>query len=99
MLYTFTYFKKFLLYQMDVKTAFLNGILKLEVQVEQPPGFENFNKPNHVCKLIKAFYSLKQARCDCYERLSNFFAKKWFYNWESRQDTFYQIAFVGFPHC
>jgi hypothetical protein len=46
---------------MDVKSAFLNEPIKEEVYVEQPPGFEDEEYPNHVCKLHKALYGLKQA--------------------------------------
>jgi hypothetical protein len=46
---------------MDVKTAFLNGSTKEEVYVEQPPGFESEEYPNHVYKLHMALYGLKQA--------------------------------------
>ena len=60
------------LYQMDVKSAFLNGYLKEEVYVKQPPGFENGDFPNHVFKLDKALYGLKQAPRAWYERLSSF---------------------------
>jgi hypothetical protein len=49
------------LFQMDVKTAFLNGPIKEEVYVEQPPSFEDERYPDHVCKLSKALYGLKQA--------------------------------------
>jgi hypothetical protein len=52
----------FKLYQMDVKSAFLNGPIKEEVYVEQPPGFEDSEYPNHVYKLSKALYGLKQAQ-------------------------------------
>jgi hypothetical protein len=45
---------------MDVKSAF-NGPIKEEVYVEQPPGFEDSEYPNHVYKLSKALYGLKQA--------------------------------------
>ncbi|GJX56957.1 retrovirus-related pol polyprotein from transposon TNT 1-94 [Tanacetum coccineum] len=51
----------FIVYQMDVKSAFLNGKLKEEVYVKQPPGFQSSEFPNHVCKLDKALYELKQA--------------------------------------
>jgi len=46
---------------MDVKCAFLNGIMNEEVYVEQPPGFEDHQHPNHVYKLKKALYGLKQV--------------------------------------
>ena len=46
---------------MDVKSVFLNGCINGEVYVEQPPGFEDEKKSNHVYKLKKALYGLKQA--------------------------------------
>jgi hypothetical protein len=51
----------FKLFQMDVKSAFLNVPIKEEVYVEQPPSFEDDRYPNHVYKLCKALYGLKQA--------------------------------------
>ncbi|GKA80623.1 retrovirus-related pol polyprotein from transposon TNT 1-94 [Tanacetum coccineum] len=62
----------FKLYQMDVKSAFLNGFINEEVYVAQPPGFINYEKPNHVSKLKKALYGLKQAPKACYDRLKAF---------------------------
>ncbi|GKC88408.1 retrovirus-related pol polyprotein from transposon TNT 1-94, partial [Tanacetum coccineum] len=50
-----------IVYQMDVKTAFLNGILLEEVYVSQSDGFVDQDNPNHVYKLNKALYGLKQA--------------------------------------
>ena len=72
MLFSLACYKNFILYQMDVKNAFLNGFINEEVYVEQLPGFESFNFPNHVLKLKKAFYGLKQAPRAWYERLSKF---------------------------
>ena len=57
---------------MDVKSAFLNGSLKEEVYVQQPPRFESSEFPDYVCKLDKALYGLKQAPRACYETLSAF---------------------------
>ncbi|GJU63323.1 retrovirus-related pol polyprotein from transposon TNT 1-94 [Tanacetum coccineum] len=51
----------FKLYQMDMKSAFLNGFINEEVYVAQPPGFIDFAKPNYVYRLKKALYGLKQA--------------------------------------
>jgi hypothetical protein len=62
----------FKLYQMDVKSAFLNGSIKEEVYVEQPPGFEDEEYSNHVYKLHKTFYELKQAPRVWYECLRDF---------------------------
>jgi hypothetical protein len=57
----------FKLYQMYVKSDFLNGPIKEEVYDEQPPGFEDSEYPNHVYKLSKALYGLKQAPRAWYE--------------------------------
>jgi hypothetical protein len=57
---------------MDVKSVFLNGPIKEEVYVEQPPGFEDSEYPNHVYKLSKALYGLKQASRAWYECLRDF---------------------------
>lgn len=62
----------FKLYQMDVKSAFLNGNLQEEVYVKQPPGFVDPKLPNHVFRLNKALYGLKQAPRAWYDTLSMF---------------------------
>nr|GEU46047.1 copia protein [Tanacetum cinerariifolium] len=60
------------IYQMDVKTAFMNGKLKEEVYVSQPEGFVDPNHPTHVYRLKKALYGLKQAPRAWYDTLSRF---------------------------
>ena len=71
-LLAFACYKNFILYQIDVKSDFLNGLINEEVYVEQPLGFGSFNFPNHVFKLKKALYGLKQAPRVWYERLRKF---------------------------
>ena len=57
---------------MDVKTAFLNGVVEEEVYVEQPLNFETHDKESHVCILKKALYGLKQAPMTWYNRIDSF---------------------------
>lgn len=66
---------KFKLFQMDVKSAFLNGYLNEEVYVDQPKGFVDPTFLNHVFKLKKALYGLKLAPRAWYERLIEFLIK------------------------
>lgn len=63
---------------MDVKIAFLNGLLHEEVYVAQPKGFEDPKFPNHVYKLQRALYGLKQAPKVWYERVAHFLLKAGF---------------------
>jgi hypothetical protein len=63
---------KFKLFQLDVKSAFLNVYLNEEVNVEQPKGFVDPSIPSHVYRLKKALYGLKQAPRSWYERLTQF---------------------------
>nr|GEX24830.1 retrovirus-related Pol polyprotein from transposon TNT 1-94 [Tanacetum cinerariifolium] len=72
----------FKLYQMDVKSAFLNGFINEEVYVVQPPGFIDFTKPNYVYILKKALYGLKQAPKAWYDRLKAFFLLNMITPWE-----------------
>ena len=63
---------KFKLYQMDVKTVFLNELLKEDVYVAQPKGFIDPHFLNHVLYLKKALYGLKQAPRAWYDRLTQY---------------------------
>jgi hypothetical protein len=64
--------KGFKLYQMDVKSAFLNGVIQVEVFVKQPTSFENTKYHNRLYKLSKALYGLKQTPRVWYARLNVF---------------------------
>nr|GEZ77034.1 retrovirus-related Pol polyprotein from transposon TNT 1-94 [Tanacetum cinerariifolium] len=64
--------RNMVIYQMDVKTAFLNGNLREDVYVSQPDGFVDPDNPNHVYKLKKALYGLKQAPRAWYDMLSSY---------------------------
>nr|GEZ13232.1 retrotransposon protein, putative, unclassified [Tanacetum cinerariifolium] len=70
--------KSFLIFQMDVKTAFLNGPLKEEVYVAQPDGFVDPDHPEKVYQLRKALYGLKKAPRAWYDELSKFLTSKGF---------------------
>ena len=58
---------------MDVKTAFLNGMIEEEVYIEQPEGFETFDHESHVSRLKRALYGLKQAPRAWYTRIDSYF--------------------------
>nr|GEX61085.1 retrovirus-related Pol polyprotein from transposon TNT 1-94 [Tanacetum cinerariifolium] len=68
----FATYINFKVYQIDAKSAFLNGKLKEEVYVKQPHGFESSEFPDYACKLDKILYGIKQAPRTWYETLSTF---------------------------
>ena len=89
LLIAFASHKGFKLFQMDVKTAFLNGTLQEEVYVKQPPGFESTSNPDHVYFLEKALYGLKQAPRAWYDCLSEFLLSSNYKTRHNRQDAFH----------
>jgi hypothetical protein len=58
--------------QMDITAAYLNGILKEDIYMQQPKGFINKHFPNHVCKLHKSLYGLKKSGKAWHNTLTNF---------------------------
>ncbi|GJW07341.1 retrovirus-related pol polyprotein from transposon TNT 1-94 [Tanacetum coccineum] len=74
-LLAYAYALDFKLFQMDVKSVFLNSLINEEVYVAQPPGFIDFEKTGHVYKLKKALYGLKQAPKSWYDRVKAFLVK------------------------
>ncbi|GKA60498.1 putative ribonuclease H-like domain-containing protein, partial [Tanacetum coccineum] len=83
----FASYMGFLVYQMDVKSAFLYGEIEEEVYVTQPKGFEDPYFPKHVYKVVKALYGLHQAPRAWYERLSAFLL----------QHNYRRASFLGQP--
>eukprot|EP00253_Pinus_taeda_P015147 PITA_15147 len=69
---------KWKFYQMDVKSAFLNGVLMEEVYIEQPLGYEKKGEEHKVCKLKKALYGLKQAPRAWYSRIDSYLLENGF---------------------
>ena len=79
---------KFKFYQIDVKTAFLNEILKEDVYVAQPKGFIDPHFPNHVLYFKKAFYGLKQAPRAWYDQLTQYLVSHGFTRGKASQTLF-----------
>nr|GEX48483.1 putative ribonuclease H-like domain-containing protein [Tanacetum cinerariifolium] len=71
-------FMGFLVYQIDVKSAFLYGTIKEEVYVTQPPGFKDHDHPYKVYKVVKALYGLHQAPRAWYDTLANYLLRNGF---------------------
>ena len=70
--------KSWKIYQLDVKSAFLNGFLEEEIYVEQPPGYVKKGKEDKVCRLKKALYGLKQAPRAWNMRIDDYFQENGF---------------------
>ena len=79
---------KFKLYHMDVKTAFLNGLLKEDVYVAQLKGFIDPHFPNHVLYLENALYGLKQAHRVWYDWLTQYLVSHGFTRGKTDQTLF-----------
>nr|GEY71018.1 putative ribonuclease H-like domain-containing protein [Tanacetum cinerariifolium] len=81
-------FMGFMVYQMDVKSAFLYGTIEEEAYVCQPPGFENPDYPDKVYKVVKALYGLHQAPRAWYETLANYLRENGFQRGKIDQTLF-----------
>nr|GFC83089.1 retrovirus-related Pol polyprotein from transposon TNT 1-94 [Tanacetum cinerariifolium] len=82
-------FKDFVVYQMDINSAFLYGKIEEEVYVCQPPGFKDPDFPDRVYNVEKALYGLHQASRAWYETLS-LFVRQWVSERNDRQDFVYK---------
>jgi len=80
---------------MDVKTAFLNGVIEEEVHIEQPQGFETRDNNSHVCMLKKALYGLKQAPRAWNGRIDNFLRSLGFTKSKADSNLYYKVVDDG----
>jgi len=78
LLLAFACIMDFGLFQMDVKSIFLNGLIEEEVYIGQPPGFVDYEHPKDVYRLKMALYGLKQIPRSSYDRLNSFIIKQSF---------------------
>nr|GEY04207.1 putative ribonuclease H-like domain-containing protein [Tanacetum cinerariifolium] len=79
-------FMGFMVYQMDVNSAFLYGTIKEEVYVCQPSGFKDLNHPDKVYKVVKVLYGLHQAPRASYETLANYILENGFQEVKQKKD-------------
>jgi hypothetical protein len=82
---------KWKLHQMDVKTAFLNGVIEEEVYIEKPQGFEVEDRKSHVCRLKKALYRLKQAPRSWYGHIDSFLTSFGFTKSKANSNLYFKI--------
>lgn len=80
------------LHQMDVKIAFLNGVIEEEVYIEQPEGYEIQDRLTHVCRLKKALYGLKQAPRAWYERIDKYLLSLGFCKNDADSNIYFKVA-------
>ncbi|WKA13118.1 hypothetical protein VitviT2T_030450 [Vitis vinifera] len=79
MVITIALVKKWPIRQLDVKNAFLHGLISKDIHMEQPPRMADLKHPSHVCKLQKALYALKQAPRAWFDRFNDFLLKNGFF--------------------
>ena len=95
MFLAYSCFKNSKVYQMDVKSAFLNGELNEEVYSEQPEGFKQPVKENDVWKLKKMLYGLKQAPRAWYDRLDRYLSQQGFKRCNANNNIYFKTEENG----
>ena len=76
---------------MDIKTAFLNGVVEEEVYVENPLGFKTRDRESHVCRLKKSLYGLKQESRTWYDRIDSFLSSLGFTKSKVDSNLYYKV--------
>ena len=77
---------------MDVKTAFLNGVVEEEVYVEKPLSFETHDRESHMCILKKSLYGLKQAPRTWYGKIDGFLSSLGFTKSKEDSNLYYKVV-------
>ena len=77
---------------MDVKTAFLNGMIEQEVYVEQPEGFMIHGMESHVCRLKKSLYGLKQGPRPCYSWIGSYLKSLGFTKSDANSNLYFKVV-------
>ena len=80
---------KWIIKQIDIKTAFLNGLVEEEIYINQPEGYIKKGNENLVCRLIKSIYGLKQASRNWNKEISSFLISIDFYKLQSDECLFF----------
>ena len=80
------------IHQMDVKTTLLNGMIKEEVYIEHPKGFETFDRELHVCRLKRVMYGLKRAPHAWYTMIDSYFTKLGFTKSEANANLYHIVV-------
>ena len=86
---------KWKIHQMDVKTAFLNGVVEEEVYVEKPLDFETNDRESHVCRLKKSLYGLKQEPRTWYSIIDTFLSSLGFTKSKVDSNLYYKVEYDG----
>jgi hypothetical protein len=84
--------KNIKVYQMDIKSTFLNGELEEEVYIEQPKGFQLSENADYVCKLKKALYGIKQAPRAWYSRLEKYLQQAGFRKGSADNNLYIKVS-------
>jgi hypothetical protein len=92
LLLAYAFSKNVKVYQMDVKSAFLNGELEEEVYIEQPEGFQLSENIDYVCKLKKALYGIKQAPRAWYSRLDKYLQQAGFRKGSADNNLYIKVS-------
>jgi hypothetical protein len=80
------------LHQMNVKIVFLNGVIKEDVYIDKPQGFEVHPRETHVCRLKRALYGLKQAPRDWFAHIDSYLTRLGFSKSHANPNLYYKVV-------